>query len=381
MLGGIILWLATASSLLAHDPGLSSIRVTVTPTGVETIFTIHFADLEAAELNLDPNHDGRLDAAEFTRARPQLIEIARQEVEIAVGRHALTPLAPDTDAQVELIGNNNLQMTVRFRFAGTMVENRLTITSRLIGQLPPGHRQFVEVLLGSDGQGIGEGFLVAAADRLSFDLPAPALPPAASVPGPTTAEPLRQIHYGEFFLLGVNHLLTGFDHLLFLAGLLIVCRSLLKAFQMLTLFTIAHSVTLTLVTLDVIKPSSALVEPTIAASIVYIGIENILRPRADLGWRGALTFVFGLVHGLGFASVLKELGVGSKGASGVFQPLLYFSLGLETTQLGLAVMAFPLLLWLRTKPAFARVGVPVFSGLIALAGCYWFCERTFLTGR
>ena len=354
--------------------------MTITPTGVETIFTIHFADLEAAEADLDPNHDGRLDAAEFARARPQLIEIARQEVEIAVGRHALTPLVPDADAQIELIGNNNLQMTVRFRFVGTTVENRLTITSRLVGQLPPGHRQFVEVLLGSNGEGIGEGFLVAAADRLSFDLPAPALP-AASVPGTPIAEPRRQIHYGEFFLLGVNHLLTGFDHLLFLAGLLIVCRSLLKAFQMLTLFTIAHSVTLTLVTLDLIKPSSALVEPTIAASIVYIGIENILRPRADLSWRGALTFVFGLVHGLGFASVLKELGVGAKGVSGVFQPLLYFSLGLETTQLGLAVMLFPLLLWLRTKPAFARVGIPVFSGAIALAGCYWFCERTFFAGR
>ncbi len=271
-------------------------------------------------------------------------------------------------------------MTVRFRFAGALTENRLTITSRLIAQLPPGHRQFVEVLRGSDGQGIGEGFLVASADRLSFDLP-PLAPPAIGVSGTTTVEPSRQIHYGEFFLLGVNHLLTGYDHLLFLAGLLIVCRSLLRAFEMLTLFTIAHSVTLTLVTLDLIKPSSALVEPTIAASIAYIGVENILRPRADLGWRGALTFVFGLVHGLGFASVLKELGVGSKGASGVFQPLLYFSLGLETTQLGLAALVFPLLLWLRTKPIFIRFWIPVFSGLIALAGCYWFYERTLSTGR
>ncbi len=380
-LGGVIvLWSAAVSSLLAHDPGLSSIRVTITPTEVETIFTIHFADLETVAPELDVNHDGRLDAAEFAHARPRLIEIARQELEIAVGNHTLSILPADADARVDLIGNNNLQMTVRFRLHGAVVENRFTITSRLIGQLPPGHRQFVEVLLGPDGQGIGEGFLVAAADQLSFDLP-PLASPAAGVSGATAVEPPRQIHYGEFFLLGVNHLLTGYDHLLFLAGLLIVCRSLLKAFQMLTLFTIAHSVTLTLVALDLIKPSSVLVEPTIAASIAYIGIENILRPRADLGWRGALTFVFGLVHGLGFASVLKELGVGIKGASGVFQPLLYFSLGLETTQLGLAALAFPFLLWLRTKPMFIRFWIPVFSGLIALAGCYWFFERTLATGR
>ncbi len=380
LLGGIVIWFAAASSLLAHDPGLSSIRVTVTPAGVETIFTIHFADLEAVAPDLDVNRDGQLDAAEFARARLKLVEIARQEVEIAVGSHTLMPLAPDTDAQVELIGNNNLQLSARFRFAGAAALNRLTITSRLIAKLPPGHRQFVEVRLGSNGQGIGEGFLVASADRLSFDLPSEALL-TASVPGTTSGESPRQIDYGDFFLLGVNHLLTGYDHLLFLAGLLIVCRSLLKAFQMLTLFTIAHSVTLTLVTLDLIKPSSAFVEPTIAASIAYIGVENILRPRADLSWRGALAFVFGLVHGLAFASVLKELGVGTKGASGVFQPLLYFSLGLETTQLGLATLIFPLLLWLRTKPAFVRGGVPVFSGLIALAGIYWFSERTLFHNR
>ena len=115
----------------------------------------------------------------------------------------------------------------------------------------------------------------------------------------------------------------------------------------------------------------------IAASIAYIGIENIFRPRADLSWRGALTFVFGLVHGMGFAGALKELGVGADGG-GVFRPLLFFSLGLEATQLGLAALVFPPLLWLRTKPAFPRLGVPACSGLVALAGLYWLVERTLL---
>ena len=341
------------------------------------MFTIHSADLEAVVPELDANHDGRLDTAEFVRNRPRLVEIARQQAEIAVGSSTLSLLNPDRDARVELIGNNNLQMTVRFPSAASAVGNRLTITSRLIGQLPRGHRQFVEVLNGTNGQGIGEGFLIASANQLGFDLP-PLAPPAASAAGATDHAPPRQIHYGEFFFLGINHLLTGPDHLLFLAGLLIVCPTLGKAFQMLTLFTIAHSVTLTLVTLDLIKPSSALVEPTIAASIAYIGVENIIRPRADLSWRGVLAFVFGLVHGLAFAGVLKELGVGTRGPSGVFRPLLYFSLGLETTQLGLALLVFPLLLWSRTKPMFIRLWVPVCSGLIALAGVYWLVGRTLL---
>ena len=372
--GGITLW-AAASSLLAHDPGLSSIRVTVTPGGIETVFTVHFADLEAVTPDLDQNHDGRLDDAEFIRGRPRLVEIARQEAEIATGNGSLASLTPDTDARVELIGNSNLQMTVHYGFAGPVVGKRLTITPRLISQLPSGHRQFVEVRNGSDGQGIGEGFLVASADQLSFDLPSLA-PVDANAPVAAAAVPPRQIYYGAFFFLGINHLLTGPDHLLFLGGLLIVCPSLGKAFQILTLFTIAHSVTLTLVTLDLIKPSSALVEPTIAASIAYIGIENIFRPRADLSWRGVLAFVFGLVHGLAFAGVLKELGVGINRPSGVFQPLLYFSLGLETTQLGLAALIFPFLLWMRTKPMFVRFWVPACSGLIALAGISWFAGRT-----
>ncbi len=379
MFGGITFWLAAVASLLAHDPGLSSIKVIINASEVDTVLTIHFADLESVAPDLDEDHDGRLDGAEFARGHPRLVEIARQQIEIAIGNSAMVILTPDPAAQVELIGNNNLQMTVRFKFAGSMVENRLTITSPLMGQLPHGHRQFVEVLRGSDGQGIGEGFLVASADRLSFDLPR-LVPPGAYTASTPAADPARQIDYSVFFLLGVNHLLTGPDHLLFLGGLLIVCRSLGKAFQMLTLFTVAHSVTLALVTLDLIKPSTTLVEPAIAASIAYIGIENIFRPRADLSWRGALTFVFGLVHGMGFAGALKELGVGSGGASGVVQPLVYFSLGLETTQLGIAVLTFPLLLWLRAKPVFIWFGVPVVSGLIALAGFYWFFERCLVGG-
>lgn len=369
----LALWLAAAVPGYAHDPGLSSLRVTFTPAGVETKLTVHFFDLEALAPDLDANHDGRLDAAEFARARARLLEIARHPVDLALGEDGSGSFTPAADPKVELLGDNNLQFTTRFLAPGPASgATRLTVTSRLIGTLPRGHRHFLEVL-GPDGRNVGEGFLAAAADHLSFALPTAGAAVAA-------VEPPRPVRFGEFFFLGVNHLLTGYDHLLFLAGLLLVCRSLLKAFQMLTLFTVAHSVTLTLVTLDWLKPSSAIVEPMIAASIAYIGIENIFRPRADLSWRGVLTFVFGLVHGMGFAGALKELGVGSGGTSGVFRPLLFFSLGLEATQLGLAALVFPLLLWLRTKPAFPRLWVPACSGLIALAGLYWLVERTLLGG-
>ena len=351
--------------LFAHDPGLSSIRFRDTPTGLEAILTIHFYDLEAVDPDLDLNGDGRLDAYEFAQARGRLDQLARQVVALSVD--AGPPLMLVDDPKVDLIENNNLQM--HLRFPSVIQGGKLTVSSPLVPRLPQGHREFIE-LSDAVGKPLSEGFLNADANELILDLPA-TLPGAAPVPPPPG------IRFGQFFFLGANHLLSGYDHLLFLAGLLIVCRSLGKAFQMLTLFTLAHSVTLTLVTLNLIKAPGAIIEPAIAASIAYIGIENIFRPKADLSWRGGLTFAFGLVHGLGFAGALKELGVGS-GSGGVFQPLLLFSLGLELTQVGIAVMIFPSLLWLRTLPSLGRIWVPTFSGLIALAGMFWFVQRVFL---
>lgn len=358
-----LLSLAWATALFAHDPGLSSIRLTANPDGLEAIFTIHAYDLEAVAPDLDGNHDGRLEPAELSQALPALERLARRVLNVTGNGASFALLG---DPRVALIENNNVQM--HLRFAPGPPGAALTFSSSLIADLPHGHRQFVE-MSASDGKETGEGFLSASVNQLVLNVPATG---AAAAAGP--------MRFGQFFFLGVNHLLTGYDHLLFLAGLLIVCRSLFKAFEMLTLFTIAHSVTLTLVTLNMIKAPSSIIEPMIAASIAYIGVENILRPNADLSWRGVLTFTFGLIHGMGFAGALRELGVGQSGG-GVFRPLLFFSLGLESTQLGLAAAVFPLLLWLRTMPSFPRWWVPAFSGFIAMAGALWFVERVFFTSR
>lgn len=356
-----LLWLVSAATLFAHDPGLSSIRLASTADGLEAVFTIHAYDLEAVAPDLDANHDGRLDPAELSHALPALERLARRVVSV-VGNDAALPLLGEP--RVALIENNNVQM--HLRFAPAPPGTTLILSSRLIADLPHGHRQFVEIS-GPDGKETGEGFLSANVNRLTLSAPAAGAPPVGGA-----------WRFGQFFFLGINHLLSGYDHLLFLAGLLIVCPTLFKAFEMLTLFTIAHSVTLTLVTLNMIKAPGAAIEPAIAVSIAYIGIENILRPKADLSWRGVLTFAFGLIHGLGFAGALKELGVGQNGG-GVFRPLLFFSLGLESTQLGLAATIFPVLLWLRTAPRFARWWAPVCSGLIAAAGIFWFVERVFFS--
>src|SRR6185295_4944850 len=131
--------------------------------------------------------------------------------------------------------------------------------------------------------------------------------------------------------------LTGYDHLLFLGGLLIACRRFSTMAGIVTCFTIAHSITLALAALDVLAIPSRVVEPLIAASIVFVGIENLVRRGAEPKGRWALTFVFGLVHGFGFASVLRDLGVG-RGGHGLLVPLFTFNLGVEVGQVAVAAI-------------------------------------------
>ena len=121
-----------------------------------------------------------------------------------------------------------------------------------------------------------------------------------------------------------------------------------------------------------------MVEPAIAASIVYVGIENLFGGKGRLQWRWVLTFAFGLIHGLGFASVLREMGVATAGVAAIV-PLVSFNLGVEAGQLSVAAVALPIIWKLRERPSFLRVGVPACSFVVALAGGYWFLERTLLS--
>ena len=178
---------------------------------------------------------------------------------------------------------------------------------------------------------------------------------------------------GRYFLLGIEHILTGYDHLLFLFALVVACRSVRPMLVIVTAFTLAHSITLALAALEIVKLPTMWVEAFIALSIVFVGVENVflqVRP----GRRAVLTFVFGLVHGMGFASALKEIGLGAHGQS-ILGPLITFNLGVESGQLALVAIVLPILLKLRKRPLFEKWAVPVMSGLVILMGSIWFVER------
>ncbi len=195
---------------------------------------------------------------------------------------------------------------------------------------------------------------------------------------PTTGE-VRPAEAGEgifgvFFELGVRHIWTGYDHLLFLFGLLAVCASFRSCVTIVTCFTLGHSLTLAAATLDWANLPARYAEPLIAASIVYVGLENLWRRGSEPPRRGALTFCFGLIHGFGFAGVLRELGVGR--GEDVFLPLFSFNLGVEAGQIVIAAAVLPIVWRLRKNEKFLRRGVPAVSALVAAAGLYWLLERT-----
>jgi hypothetical protein len=188
---------------------------------------------------------------------------------------------------------------------------------------------------------------------------------------------------------GVEHIWDGRDHVSFVLALLLVVmlrrddhgwatrppgQTLRRTATIITAFTVAHSLSLIAASLGWLRLPSRVVEPLIAFSILYTAIENIVRP--DVRWRFALTFGFGLVHGLGFASVLQEM----LPPDHVIAPLLGFNLGVEVGQLVIVIIALPLA-WLAARELgaerYRRRILPALSIVIAAVAVKWLIERVF----
>jgi hydrogenase/urease accessory protein HupE len=175
---------------------------------------------------------------------------------------------------------------------------------------------------------------------------------------------------GSFFLLGIEHILTGYDHLLFLLALILRGGNVWSLLKIITAFTLAHSITLALAVLNIVTLPEQLVEATIALSIAYVAAENLfMRKAASHRW--AVSFLFGLVHGFGFSNVLRELGLPKEG---LLWALLNFNLGVETGQAAAVLAAVPILFWLRQFKWEPRAVVTA-SVVVLAVGLTLFVER------
>ena len=180
--------------------------------------------------------------------------------------------------------------------------------------------------------------------------------------------------FTKFFVLGILHIIPkGLDHILFIFGLFLFSSSLNKLIKQITIFTIAHSITLIFVSLSLIKINPQIVEPIIALSIVYVGLENIFKNYIKEYMRYVVILFFGLLHGLGFALVLSDIGYTS---SKLFLNLISFNIGIEIAQILIILFLYLLIAIKFAKNKYYRITFQIPSSiLIASVGLYWFIER------
>ncbi|MEO5720158.1 MAG: HupE/UreJ family protein [Chthoniobacterales bacterium] len=345
--------IVTCLTSRAHDPGLSSANFTLSGHATEVNLTFNERDLAAAAGSTAEELRSLT-----TEAQRKLDETARRAFRLTFDGQPAA--ASSVTAGVDT--NNNVEFHYSFPAPNEGAE--VVVDSLLLPEMSFGHRQAFAAM-DARGEAVARKILSGRDRSARFVSNQPATADSAE----------NGQRFLEFFLLGIRHIVTGYDHLLFLFGLLIVCRGPRAALLLITCFTLAHSLTLALSTFGLVTLPSRWVEATIAASILYVGLENLIRRDGALRGRWALTFAFGLIHGLGFASVLHEMGVAQQG-TGAIIPLVSFNLGVEAGQLAVAAIVLPIIWKLRERGAFLRIGVPVCSSLVAAAGAFWLLERT-----
>lgn len=207
--------------------------------------------------------------------------------------------------------------------------------------------------------------------------PTPAMPPQAAMPAPVTpplvTHPLPWIvRVLRYVQMGYTHILPeGLDHILFVLGLFLLSTRLKPLLWQITAFTVAHSLTLALSLYGVVRLPSTVIEPVIAASIAFVAIENLFTTELK-PWRPFVVFGFGLVHGMGFAGALKDLGLQRHD---FLTALVGFNAGVELGQLSVVALALLLVGWFRSRPGYRRLVVVPASATIAAVAVFWTFQR------
>ena len=341
----LIALVLTAAVVRAHDPGLSSLDVSVSGRAVSAALSISAADVAA----LAPGGDS-------AEASARLRELARNAVQLSIDGQTLNVEGQDIET-----GKDGARIRFAYAAAPESRSRRLTVISDIPRRMARGHRELL--VIDVDGRPTAEKVLDAEAGSMSIDLLAASSSTARNA--------------WSFLTLGVEHTLSGYDHLVFLAGLILAAATVRELLIALTAFTAAHSVSLALVVAGGVHAPPSIVEPLIAASIAWVGVENLLGKRGGSRWW--IVFAFGLVHGFGFAGALAELGVGSsaRDVAATVVALLSFNGGVEAGQIAAAAAMLPVVRAIRSRPSWQARLLPACSMAIMIAGAYWLIERVW----
>jgi hydrogenase/urease accessory protein HupE len=336
------------TSAAAHAIGLSRGDYRVTAEGVEVTLVLARAEAMAAVPALDAHGRHSMDDEPLAAAHAELARGTIDKIRVT------TASGPCSSTLIGASLTEQDGIEIRGVYLCPPSEAPLTVSLPLLDDLSHGHRHAAHV----DGGAPAEHLLFGQHAAFAIDRN------AASADAPSFAQ-----QWGGFVRMGAEHILTGYDHLLFLFALVLAGGTVRSLALAVTSFTVAHSVTLALAVLGFVAPPGQWVEPAIALSVAYVGAENLWARPATRPW---ITFPFGLVHGFGFAGALGDIDIPR-----VEMPwaLLSFNIGVEIGQLASLLVLGLSVTRLRQRSWFARRAVPVMSAAIVVTGLVWFVGR------
>lgn len=360
----LFLTLFAPQSGIAHELGFSSTLVLLKSDGT---FQVDFrCDLDALALGAAPDADSAALAAhlqtlsddELSKALDRLRSTLERRIKLRFDdeRVRATVSFPEHGMARAATADPPTFLGLTARFEGEIPAEATTFTLAASRSFPPVHLTVLDQGSLSGTRQVLERGAVSEPVRLGEKADAESSITVAT----------------RYLVLGFEHILpAGLDHILFVLGLFLLSLRWRPLLWQVSAFTVAHTITLLLSTYGVVTLPAGIVEPLIALSIAYVAIENLF-VRELKPWRIALVFAFGLLHGLGFAGVLAELGLPR---DAFLSALLAFNIGVELGQVSVLALAFLALGWWRERPWFRTRVVTGLSLVIAGVGLYWFVVR------
>lgn len=336
-------------SARAHEVGLSKGDYRRQAQVLEVELVLAQRDAASLVSELDSDASGSTDEHELARGRPGLERALLGEIQVGAKAGPCTTRL----LRAEITERDGLLVAGRLECPRASDET-WEVTLGFVGRLSRGHRHVARV---ASRSGSREELLYG--ESPAFEV---------AVGAADTSE--RPHGAGGFFRLGVEHILGGYDHLLFLFALVLAGGRLRSLVAVVSAFTLGHTLALTWATFGGWAPSPSWIEPGIALSIAYVALENLLGLDPAKRWRVALPF--GLLHGFGFSGALLDAGLSQ---SELPKALLFFNTGVELGQVALIGLAFPLLAVLRDWQRLPRYALPAINVVLVGAGTIWCCLR------
>lgn len=337
-------WLSVPA--LAHTISLTYAEISIEESQVLWTLRLPVPELDLL-LNVDQNHDGVISEEEYRAAKQEIDAYVLAHVGV---RSEGKPLAPALTGGIpwkDPDGHAFLELHLRFAPAAGRL-GRVTLHCDVLRDVVSTHQTLARI----DVSGETREFVFENGRDCELDAHRPWF-----------------ASFLQFVRMGILHIFTGYDHIAFLIGVVLVGGSFRTIIKAVTAFTVAHSITLALAALNIVVVPSRVVESVIALSIAYIGLENLLFRQFDRRW--IITFIFGLVHGFGFASALAEVHLSGRLLG---TALFSFNLGVEIGQVCIVGLILPALTYIH-KTRFDSWFVRTASSVIIALGLFWFWQR------